>query len=357
MMQNLGSKVGSVIAAATTAAASSSSVAYTEAAVKRTPLSILETKFKIDEDWSTIVGDEVWPVADISNEEIEDAFQHAMQLVPHNNKRDRLHFNEMLAPPPNGSSRMDSSSDIDSEDDDVIVLRTPAMAMEYAEQTMMPDLSHDRQRAEMDSMMFKMVNAVMRDTNVQRAFIQNPEFSDLLLQLKQGPSSLPSSAPLGPFEMNEVPVSEPRTHMCTLEGHTLEGHIAHFARQFPKADHHDEVVEDAFMQFSEKLVDGVGSLLHKLADSCRKVWEQSASLAQRLSGHQTPLTQNKSNQSEPEVKSDPYDPDNCAKAAEAASADPPAPEKPDAFLRGVMALAAVVFAIILFKRTGVMRRL
>jgi hypothetical protein len=187
----------------------------------------------------------------------------------------------------------------------------------------MPDLSHDRQRAEMDSMMFKMVNAVMRDTNVQRAFIQNPEFSDLLLKLKQGPRSLPSSAPLGPFEMNEVPVSEPRTHMRTLEGHTLvsngpcvgrstrpqncpsaealpstecslnhakcsmnrakcslnqaecslnqEGHIAHFARQFPKADHHDEVVEDAFMQFSEKLVDGVGSLIHKLADSCRKV--------------------------------------------------------------------------------------
>jgi len=32
-----------------------------------------------------------------------------------------------------------------------------------------------------------------------------------------------------------------------------------------------------------------------------------------------------------------------------------APEKPDAFMRGVMALAAVVFAIILFKRTGVMR--
>mmetsp|Transcript_37916 Transcript_37916/g.63774 ORF Transcript_37916/g.63774 Transcript_37916/m.63774 type:complete len:357 (-) Transcript_37916:627-1697(-) len=355
MMQNLGSKVGSVIAAATAAAASSSSVAYTEAAVKRTPLSNLETRFKIEEDWSAIVGDEVWPVADISNEEIENAFQHAMQLVPHNNKRNTLQINEMLAPPPKGSSRTDSSSDIDSEDDDVIVLRTPAMAMEYAEQTMMPDLSHDRQRAEMDSMMFKMVNAVMRDTNVQRAFIQNPEFSDLLLKLKQGPRSLPCSAPLGPFEINEVPVSEPRTHMRTLEGHTLEGHIAHFARQFPKADHHDEVLEDAFMQFSEKLVDGVGSLICKLADSCRKVWEQSASLAQRLGGHHPPRAQNTSNQSESELKSDPYDPDNCAKA-EAAPADPPAPEKPDAFLRGVMALAAIVFAIILFKRTGVMRR-
>jgi hypothetical protein len=47
MMQNLGSKVGSAIAAATAAAASSSSVAYTEAAVKRAPLSNLETRFKV----------------------------------------------------------------------------------------------------------------------------------------------------------------------------------------------------------------------------------------------------------------------------------------------------------------------
>jgi hypothetical protein len=94
-----------------------------------------------------------------------------------------------------------------------------------------------------------------------------------------------------------------------------------------------------------------------------QVWEQSASLARRLN-HQPPTAQN--NESN---KSDPYDPDNCAKAGSARSRQKQnssnyndntdehietktRTNEAEVFLRGVISFAAVVFAIIVFKRMG-----
>eukprot|EP00976_Prorocentrum_cordatum_P104773 1194025-Prorocentrum_minimum.AAC.2 len=235
MLRAFGAKGGSVIAAATAAATSSSS-ASAEARVRTGPSQVAETRFKvrisflyvqerkarvpfletlngfqalvaigcellftrpisipqdIAEGWLAVDGDDhdVWPVGDMSNEEFRDAFQEALQLVPHNKQRCASHsravsvalspcgidlvyidqlvfcraawtlyFKRFLDPGSVGAilsalattcttlRRMNvnftplpvNGSNSDSDDEDIIVLDRPASsgAMEFAERSM-----------------------------------------------------------------------------------------------------------------------------------------------------------------------------------------------------------------------------
>uniref|UniRef100_A0A7S0MUE6 Uncharacterized protein n=1 Tax=Pyramimonas obovata TaxID=1411642 RepID=A0A7S0MUE6_9CHLO len=396
MFRALGAKGGSVIAAAT-AAATSSATASAETRVRTQPSQVAETKFKLhqplDEDWLAVDGEEAWPVANITNEEFEDAFQEALQLVPHNKHRGNFK-------PPRLSN---SSSDHDSEDDDVIVLECPASsgAMELAEQSMMPDLGAPR--ADTDVLM-RMVASCMRDPSIQRAFMQNPDFTNLLNTMKQGPEVI-EPAPLGPFQLSEVPVAEPQTqmsqlaplltplqtpqptpqltHQMTHQMTHLEGHIERLTgrieqnRRFPLGEEpdYDEALVLALQLFSEKLADTFNGVLQKLAASCRQVWEKTAALAKLLGPKPVPRRQ-------PSARSCAGDPrvhvrlqpakdglisvlmgvaegrttdapsDGKAKAEARADHHEHAAHDMEGFLGGVIAFAAVVFAIVVFKRTG-----
>eukprot|EP00854_Cymbomonas_tetramitiformis_P006239 gene6239-7480_t len=318
MLRTLGARASGLAAAAVATANPSQS----SAEARTSTASKTFQQNKIDDDWTDLSGDISRIFDNLTDQEVEDAYKTSFELSQVESRDMQL---EILPEP-----LPESASDSDAED---LILGHSTQVMEAAERQMMP--REDPQ--DFHSGGFARM--------VQRAFLQNPEVQNILMQLGSSELglSLPEAQPALPSvevveeESVQTPPVSSRRPRSSVPGIHLEGSLDEAVRKMSGA------VKLTFLNIRKQAHGVLDGLVHTLRSFFGKSEQKQAYSTEEDVQVELLAVDGESIRVRLGTKSSPR---SAPKAAQ---------ENLEKVMQRTMAMVVLVLAIVLFRRVGIVR--